>query len=58
LIFFFISVEGPICSCTGSKKGEEERVEDSMYPITEAGGVYMQLYRQPEGGGGEYVSYT
>jgi hypothetical protein len=33
-----------------------------MYPIPEAGGDYMQLYRQPEGGeeegGGEYASYT
>jgi hypothetical protein len=33
-----------------------------MYLIPEAGGFYMQLFRQPEGGegegGGEYVSYT
>jgi hypothetical protein len=29
-----------------------------MYPIPEAGGPYMQQYRQPEGRGGEYVSYT
>jgi hypothetical protein len=31
-------------------------VEDSLYPLLEAGGVYIQLYRQPEGGGVEYVS--
>jgi hypothetical protein len=51
-----------ICSCTGSQKGEEERVEDSMYLIPEAGGAYLELYRQPEGGevegGGQYVSNT
>jgi hypothetical protein len=47
-----------ICSCTGSQKGEEDSVEDSMYLILEAGMVYMKLYMQPEGGGGEYVSYT
>jgi hypothetical protein len=29
-----------------------------MYPIPEAGGAYMELYRQPEGGGGQYVSNT
>jgi hypothetical protein len=29
-----------------------------MYPIPEAGGAYMQQYRQPEVGGGQYVSNT
>jgi hypothetical protein len=33
--------------------GEEERVEDRMYLIPEAGGAYKQLFKQPEGGGGE-----
>jgi hypothetical protein len=40
----YLMLEGPICSCTGSQKGEKERVEDSMYPIPEAGGAYMELY--------------
>jgi hypothetical protein len=43
-----------LCSSTGSKKGEEE----SMYHIPEDGRAYMEQYRQPEGGRGEYVSYT
>jgi hypothetical protein len=28
-----------------------------LYPIPEAGGTYLELYRQPEGGGGEYCMY-
>jgi hypothetical protein len=42
--------------CTGSQKV----VEESMHPIPEAGGAYMELYTvqawQPEGGGGVNVS--
>jgi hypothetical protein len=57
--FLYLRLEGPICSCTGSKKG----VKASMCPITEAGGAYMEQYSQPEGGGGgerggQYVSYS
>jgi hypothetical protein len=37
-------LEGPIWICTGSQKGEKERVEDSMYLIPEAGGVYSTVY--------------
>jgi hypothetical protein len=36
----YLRLEGPIWSCTGSQKGKKERVEDSMYLIPEAGGVY------------------
>jgi hypothetical protein len=41
----YLRLEGPLWSCTSSQEGE--RVEERICLIPEAGGAYMELYRQP-----------